>query len=174
MIDQCPGERNFHIFYQLLRGAEEKLLQQLHLVNSVDSYAYTNSDQNISDPTISDAEQFVTTNECLGGICRDGELLLNIYRLLAGILHLGNVLFDESTDADQICSTAEATKDSFKHAADLFGLKSDELLNCLTKQNMYVNGAVIVKVQTHTQVSLSNSFVIISCFDYFIFSIEFF
>jgi myosin heavy subunit len=34
------GERNFHIFYALLRGANANLLAHLTLDNAIDSYAY--------------------------------------------------------------------------------------------------------------------------------------
>lgn len=40
MVHQSNGERNFHIFYQLLRGGEPELLQQLHLKNNLDNYYY--------------------------------------------------------------------------------------------------------------------------------------
>ena len=40
VIHQEVGDRNFHIFYQLLAGASDELLQKLHLTRHPDDYYY--------------------------------------------------------------------------------------------------------------------------------------
>lgn len=40
VVNQNPGERNFHIFYQLLAGASDEQLKELMLTRSLSSYAY--------------------------------------------------------------------------------------------------------------------------------------
>lgn len=39
-VQQAGGERNFHIFYQLLEGADDNLLERLFLERSPESYYY--------------------------------------------------------------------------------------------------------------------------------------
>ena len=39
-MKQAPGERNFHIFYQLLESGDAALLQRLHLEPDVKKYTY--------------------------------------------------------------------------------------------------------------------------------------
>ena len=40
IVHQNATERNFHIFYQLLSGADELLLEHLHLKRDVNAYTY--------------------------------------------------------------------------------------------------------------------------------------
>jgi myosin I len=40
IVHQNDNERNFHIFYQLLSGADDNLLEHLHLKRDVSSYTF--------------------------------------------------------------------------------------------------------------------------------------
>jgi myosin heavy subunit len=84
----------------------------------------------------------------------DAALQADVFRLLAAILHLGNVVFDRRVDAeeDQVSTATAATAQALRIASELLGVDSEDMLACMTKQNMYVGGATIVKVQTFSQV----------------------
>lgn len=151
VIFQIPGERNFHIFYQLLRSGDSSLLQALKLEDSMDSYVYTTGTSIVDG--IDDQHDYSVMSTCLRDICRDEELLLNIMQLLAGILHIGNVTFVGNAEEDQVTGIDETSRVHFNAAAKLLGLDGDDLFNTLTKQNMYVNNSVIVKVQNIGQVN---------------------
>lgn len=40
VVHQSSGERNFHIFYQLMAGADENMLKELHLKRNLDNFYY--------------------------------------------------------------------------------------------------------------------------------------
>ena len=40
IVHQNKNERNFHIFYQLLSGGDEELLERLHLKRDFADYSY--------------------------------------------------------------------------------------------------------------------------------------
>jgi myosin protein heavy chain len=159
LIHQIPGERNFHIFYQLLRSNNEKLLNSLYLVpNAIESYNYTsNSTESSQIPNVSDSTEFQKVCDCLKWVCEE-DLQFKIFQILAGILHLGNVFFEDQADSESSLLlehnlfVPDQAKDAFDKTCKLLGFESEDLVNSMTKQNMYVNNNIIVKVQSLSQV----------------------
>ena len=45
VVRQATGERSFHVFYQLLRGADDVTLRRLELKQSVEDYHFLNQVQ---------------------------------------------------------------------------------------------------------------------------------
>lgn len=89
VIQQLPGERNFHCFYQLLNGASDKELKDLHLTRNPSQFHYTS--QGTVDPT--EKANFKTTLAALTSLHFGADEIQTIWRLLGAILWLGNVQF---------------------------------------------------------------------------------
>lgn len=151
ITQQSEGERNFHIFYQLIRGASEQLRSAISLSTSMSSYNYLNSSSCTSIPGIDDVEEFKLTCECMSSIGITSAQQDMVFALMAGILSLGNVAFEE----DSIDGTAKGLQaDSQTHlsnAAASLGLEASALLKQMTQQNMHVGSQVIVKSQSCEQ-----------------------
>jgi myosin heavy subunit len=64
------------------------------------------------------------------------------------------VNFVGNAEEDQVSGVDDTCRQHFDAAAELLGLDADDLFNTLTKQNMYVNNSVIVKVQNISQVRM--------------------
>lgn len=43
VVRHTEGEENFHVFYELIHGADTSLLDTLHLSDDSDNYRYTQS-----------------------------------------------------------------------------------------------------------------------------------
>ena len=63
MIQQQPGERCYHIFYQLLAGADDKLLGDLLLTRQVKSYNFLANGE-VSVDNLNDSEELKVTTVC--------------------------------------------------------------------------------------------------------------
>ena len=145
------GERNFHIFYQILRGASTELKTKMELSDSVSDYHYI-SDGESRIPSISDEDEFKITCSCMESIGIDKNRRQEIFTAISGILQLGNISFESDQNDYEVGKISKEREDAFQAAARLLGLLPEELLTAMTKQNMHVGGAVIVKPQSHAQV----------------------
>ena len=63
VIQQQPGERCYHIFYQLLAGADDKLLGDLLLTRQVKSYNFLANGE-VSVDNLNDSEELKVTTVC--------------------------------------------------------------------------------------------------------------
>ncbi|XP_063173201.1 unconventional myosin-Ie-like [Candoia aspera] len=95
VVSQNPGERNFHIYYQLLEGASPEQRENLG-ITTPDYYYYLNQSAAYKVDDMDDLQEFretLTAMEVIG-LSEDEQAL--VLQIVAGILHLGNITFQES------------------------------------------------------------------------------
>jgi len=75
VVTQSPGERNFHIFYQLLQSGDLKLLAQLKLSTEPNDYYYLAQGDCTRVTSIDDRKDFATVKKALSimGFSEDEE-----------------------------------------------------------------------------------------------------
>lgn len=99
VVGHAPGERNYHIFHQMLAGLSEPDLAELSLVSDPGEYAYLGSD--IID-AVDDKEEFELTRKSLTLAGFSDVDQWPLWSTLAAILHLGNIRIGEAADIANI------------------------------------------------------------------------
>ncbi|KAK7904937.1 hypothetical protein WMY93_017544 [Mugilogobius chulae] len=123
---QSHDERNYHIFYRLCAGASEELKKKLHL-DAPDHFRYLNrgcssffatkdSDKQIpqhrkslehlksgalKDPLLDDLGDFSRMCEAMKKIGLNDTEKHDLFRVVAGVLHLGNIDFEETGSSSE-------------------------------------------------------------------------
>ncbi|KAM3957140.1 unconventional myosin 61F [Aphomia sociella] len=93
VVSQMSGERNFHVFYQLLAGGDTALMTQLRLQNRPDVYKYTADGASSVNQKNHDAEQFRIVQEAMKVIEIGEAEQADIFAIVATVLHLGNIKY---------------------------------------------------------------------------------
>ncbi|KFP58006.1 Unconventional myosin-XIX, partial [Cariama cristata] len=122
---QAPSERNFHIFYQITKGATADERLEWNLPEGADYRWLPNSERNL------DEDCFGVTRDAMFHLGIDRSTQNNIFKVLSGLLHLGNVQFSNPVDESQPCELEDKTKDFVKTAGDLLKIRVEELLESL-------------------------------------------
>ncbi|NWU39647.1 MYO19 protein, partial [Hylia prasina] len=122
---QAPNERNFHIFYQITKGATAEERLEWNLPEGAEYRWLPNSERNL------DEDCFEVTRGAMFhlGIGRAAQSA--VFKVLSGLLHLGNVQFSNPVDESQPCELEDKTKEFVKTTGDLLQIPVEELLESL-------------------------------------------
>ncbi|KAF8582203.1 myosin 5 [Ramaria rubella] len=93
LVFQPEVERNYHIFYQLCAGAPLKERKDLGLDTDITKFFYLKQGGPGSTPipNVDDAEDFRNTQRALSIVGISVEKQWAVFKLLAALLHLGNI-----------------------------------------------------------------------------------
>ncbi|NXY49663.1 MYO19 protein, partial [Ceuthmochares aereus] len=122
---QAPNERNFHIFYQITKGATAEERLEWNLPEGADYRWLPNSERNLNE------DCFEVTRDAMFHLGIDHSTQNNIFKVLSGLLHLGNIEFSNPVDESQLCELEDKAKDFVKTTGDLLKIPVEELLESL-------------------------------------------
>ncbi|CAL1285121.1 unnamed protein product [Larinioides sclopetarius] len=162
ICSQSRGERNYHIFYQLCAGAPVELKKKLHL-SSPDKFQYLSkgctqyftsqetekllnkdsisSDQclkgSLHDPMLDDIRNFLALDKALNNMGLSASERQNIYTVVAAVLHLGNVSFEDNPDdCKGGCRLAPGAAEVLNIIGSLLGVDAQYLRQSLLSRVM--------------------------------------
>ncbi|TFY67201.1 hypothetical protein EVJ58_g1777 [Rhodofomes roseus] len=108
VVFQPLTERNYHIFYQLCAGVPTKERKDLALDTDVSKFQYLSQGGSHSTPIpgVDDAEEFRQTQTALSTIGISIDKQWAVFKLLAALLHLGNIKVTQ-TRSDAVIDDAD-------------------------------------------------------------------
>ncbi|XP_077482186.1 unconventional myosin-Id [Stigmatopora argus] len=142
VIFQQEGERSFHSFYQLLKGAPDALLHSLHVHRDPKIYNYIKVGAQIKS-NINDSAEFKAVSDAMKVIGFSGDEIATVYKILATILHLGNLTF--AVDGD---TTLIETNKLVSIMAELLATKQENVEKALLFRTVSTGRDVIEKEHT--------------------------
>ncbi|XP_057675067.1 unconventional myosin-Vb isoform X2 [Corythoichthys intestinalis] len=142
VVFQAEEERNYHIFYQLCAAASSPELRDLCLTSAED-FLYTSMGENIFIQGVSDADDLERTRQAfrLLGI-KDGSQNA-IFKVLAGILHLGNIEIYSEKDGESCHVSSDDVH--LAHFCRLLGLEAPQMEHWLCHRKLATASETYVK-----------------------------
>merc|ERR1712063_103511 len=142
LIFQAPGERNFHIFYQMTNGMSKELKEKYSLRED-SYYNYINKSGCMTVDGLDESKELHEFREALALFDITGDLEHQMFCILAAVLHIGNITF--KAEGEGCALESEEAKNELNITADLLGLPADDLLFAISKKEIKMRSEVITK-----------------------------
>ncbi|XP_061521666.1 unconventional myosin-Ig isoform X2 [Phycodurus eques] len=144
VVHQQQGERNFHSFYQFLRGGSAETIASFHLQNEPSVYVYTKEGA-AATTCNNDHSSHKAVVHALEVIGFSKEEIRSIYQILASILHLGNIHFGSDGENVEILDI-----DAVNHISELTGTDADSVIKSLLYRTVATGGGEVIE-KGHTE-----------------------
>ncbi|OUC47392.1 myosin head [Trichinella nativa] len=133
---QGKCERNYHIFYQMSTARESTpLLKGLNMKHH-GSYKYLCSNEDACMLTANDSKKFEETVNCFKILGFKDDEIREIFAVLIGILHFGNLSF--SGEANNKTAVRKNSANDLIRCCELLGLNEEDLAEKFTYQRLAI------------------------------------
>ncbi|XP_008301730.1 myosin-7B-like [Stegastes partitus] len=149
VVFQQPGERSYHIYYQIMSNHKPELQDMLLVTTNPYDYHFCSQGETTVEG-ISDGDELKLTDHAMDTLGFTPEEKYGCYKIVGAIMHFGNMKFKKKQREEQ--AEADGTE-SVDKAAYLMGISSADLLKGLLNPRVKVGNEFIVKGQTVEQVN---------------------
>ncbi|KAM7407720.1 hypothetical protein PAMA_003457 [Pampus argenteus] len=149
VVKQPRGERNFHVFYQLLSGASDDTLKKLKLDRDFSKYNYLSLDSAAVNG-LDDAANFRTVRNAMQIVGFMEDEVQSVLELVAAVLKLGNIEFKPESRCNGTDESRVKDKNDLKEMCELLGIEQSVLERAFSYRTVE---AKLEKVSTTLNVS---------------------
>ncbi|CAM8963239.1 unnamed protein product [Rhodiola kirilowii] len=136
-------ERNYHCFYMLCAAPQEDV--QRYKVGDPKTFHYLNQSNCIQLDAINDAKEYMDLRRAMDIVGISPEEQDGIFRVVAAVLHLGNIEFATGKEADSSQPKDATSMFHLKTAAELFMCDAKALEESLCKRVIVTRDENIIK-----------------------------
>uniref|UniRef100_A0A8C9XU35 Unconventional myosin-Ib n=1 Tax=Sander lucioperca TaxID=283035 RepID=A0A8C9XU35_SANLU len=126
VVKQPRGERNFHVFYQLLSGASDDTLKKLKLDRDFSKYNYLSLDSAVVNG-LDDAANFRTVRNAMQIVGFMEDEVQSVLELVAAVLKLGDIEFKPESRCNGTDESRIKDKNDLKEMCELLGIEQSVL-----------------------------------------------
>ncbi|XP_061532010.1 unconventional myosin-Vc isoform X3 [Phycodurus eques] len=141
VVFQAESERNYHIFYQMCACAHLPQFKELQLM-SADEFHYTSLGGDIVIDGVNDRKGMEETQQTFSLLGLKEDFQSDVFKVLAAILHLGNVEMKSSGDDRSSISHSDPHLHIF---CELLGVRADDLVRWLCNRRLVLVSETVVK-----------------------------
>lgn len=143
VVTQTDGERNYHIFYQLLAAgeADEALSREL-MLDSPEMFRFTNQSRTVHLDGVSDEKEFEDMRAAMDTLNFSPQEQLDIFKVVSGVLQFGNVQFAPNPSDEDACIIKNV--EQVNKGAVQWGLMEAEIAQALTSKNIGTRSIIMV------------------------------
>ncbi|XP_051786267.1 unconventional myosin-Ib isoform X8 [Erpetoichthys calabaricus] len=126
VVKQPRGERNFHVFYQLLSGAPDDMLKKLNLERDFSKYNYLGLDSATVNG-VDDAANFRTVRNAMQIVGFMDDETQSVLEVVSAVLKLGNIEFKPESRVNGLDESRVKDKNELKEICELIGIEQTVL-----------------------------------------------
>uniref|UniRef100_A0ACD5VKA4 Uncharacterized protein n=1 Tax=Avena sativa TaxID=4498 RepID=A0ACD5VKA4_AVESA len=134
-------ERNYHCFYFLCSAPSEDIKK--YKLGDPSSFHYLNQSSCIRVDGINDAEEYIATRNAMDMVGITEQEQEAIFRVVAAVLHLGNINFARGSEADSSVIKDDKSRFHLNTAGELLMCDCEKLENALIKREINTPEGVI-------------------------------
>lgn len=145
VVTQTKGERNYHIFYQLLSASDTDptLTAQLKL-QAPDLFTFTGQSGVTNIDGVNDEKELEDVKNSLNILKFTEEEQSTAFKIVAGVLHFGNVKFKVEKKDTGDDGSSIVNKDVLQFASSLWGCDAEMMEKFLTNRHIGTRSIILV------------------------------